>query len=132
MISVLISVISLKLVSCQTTEYSYNYTVTYNPGQDCLPYDGSVVPDCAKYIDPITKQPYYHEHSNSKIVSKPELVSAGPVPRLQQVLGVRPPGRDLPGGVRLLPAQPGREPQVSGPVGSHLRCDVPVPPGPSL
>ena len=72
-IPLLLSVISLKLISCQTTDYSYNYTVTYepdNPGQECLPYDGSVVPDCAKYIDPITKQPYYHEHSNSKIVSK--------------------------------------------------------------
>ena len=66
-ISLLISLMFLSLVSCQTTEYnSYNYTVTYNPGQECLPYDGSVVPDCAKYIDPITKQPYYHEHSNSK------------------------------------------------------------------
>ena len=29
-----------------------DYTVTYNPGQDCLPYDGSVVPDCAKFVDP--------------------------------------------------------------------------------
>ena len=66
-IPLLLSVISLKLVSCQTTEYSYNYTVTYNPPvQECLPYDGSVVPDCSKYVDPITKQPYYHEHSNSK------------------------------------------------------------------
>ena len=46
---------------------SSNYTVTYNPGQNCLPYDGSVVPDCSKFVDPITKQPYYHEHSTSKI-----------------------------------------------------------------
>ena len=45
---------------------SSNYTVTYNPGQNCLPYDGSVVPDCSKFVDPITKQPYYHEHSTSK------------------------------------------------------------------
>ena len=67
-ISLLISLMFLSLVSCQTTEYnSYNYTVTYNPGQECLPYDGSVVPDCAKYIDPITKQPYYHEHSSSEL-----------------------------------------------------------------
>ena len=60
-ISLLISVISLKLVSSQTTEYSFNYTVTYNPVVDCLPYDGSVVPDCSKYVDPVTKQPYYHD-----------------------------------------------------------------------
>ena len=66
-ILLLIFVTSFSLVSCQTTEYSYNYTLTYNPPfQDCLPYDGSVVPDCSKYVDPITKQPYYHEHSNSK------------------------------------------------------------------
>lgn len=44
---------------------SSNYTVTYNPGQNCLPYDGSVVPDCSKFVDPITKQPYYHEHSTN-------------------------------------------------------------------
>ena len=41
-------------------------TITYNPGQDCLPYDGSVVPDCSKYIDPITKEGVYKEHSSSK------------------------------------------------------------------
>ena len=29
-----------------TTEAPH-HTVTYNPGQDCLPYDGSVVPDCS-------------------------------------------------------------------------------------
>ena len=49
---------------------SSNYTVTYNPGQNCLPYDGSVVPDCSKFVDPITKQPYYHEHSTSKMPLK--------------------------------------------------------------
>ena len=28
-------------------------TVTYNPGRDCLPYDGSVVPDCSgKKMEP--------------------------------------------------------------------------------
>ena len=43
-----------------------DYTVTYNPGEECLPYDGSVVPDCSKFVNPITKQPYYHEHSTSK------------------------------------------------------------------
>lgn len=48
------------------TEYPH-HTVTYNPGQDCLPYDGSVVPNCLNYIDPATKQPVYHIHSASKL-----------------------------------------------------------------
>ena len=66
-ISLLASVLWVSLVSCQTTEFtSYNYTVTYNPGQDCLPYDGSLVPDCSKYMDPTIRRPYYHEHSSSK------------------------------------------------------------------
>ena len=68
-------VVLLKLVACQkdydTDDFQFTtndqqITVTYNPGQDCLPYDGSVVPDCSKYIDPVTKEPYYKEHSNSK------------------------------------------------------------------
>ena len=36
------------------------------PGEECLPYDGSKVPDCSKFVDPVLKQPYYHEHSSSK------------------------------------------------------------------
>ena len=36
------------------------------PGDDCLPYDGSEVPDCSEYIDPDHYVPYYHEHSQSK------------------------------------------------------------------
>jgi len=50
--------------STSTTEDDWG-TVTYNPGQECLPYDGSIVPDCTKYVDPVTKQPYYKEHSNN-------------------------------------------------------------------
>ena len=50
--------------STSTTEDDWG-TVTYNPGE-CLPYDGSIVPDCTKFVDPVTKQPYYKEHSNSK------------------------------------------------------------------
>ena len=65
-ISLLALAVSLSTISGQTTEYSYNYTVTYNPIIECLPYDGSVVPDCSKYMDPLSKQPYYHEHSSSK------------------------------------------------------------------
>ena len=57
----LISLISLKLVSCQETTEDPHHTVTYNPGEECLPYDGSVVPDCSKFVDPVTKQPYYHD-----------------------------------------------------------------------
>ena len=33
---------------------------------NCLPYDGSKVPDCSEYIDPDHYVPYYHEHSFSK------------------------------------------------------------------
>ena len=54
----------------RSQETTPDYTVTYNPGQDCLPYDGSVVPDCCKHffhdglVDP--NYQYYHEHSTSK------------------------------------------------------------------
>ena len=65
-ISLLASVLWVSLVTCQTTEFtSYNYTGTYLP-PTCLPYDGSVVPDCSKYMDPTIRRPYYHEHSSSK------------------------------------------------------------------
>ena len=36
------------------------------PGENCLPYDGSKVPDCSEYIDPNHYIPYYHEHSQSR------------------------------------------------------------------
>ena len=65
-ISLLVLEVSLSTISGQTMEYIYNYTVTYNPIIECLPYDGSVVPDCSKYMDPLIREPYYHEHSSSK------------------------------------------------------------------
>ena len=37
------------------------------PMDGCLPYDGSVIPDCLNLVDPITKQPYYLKHSHSKL-----------------------------------------------------------------
>ena len=37
------------------------------PGNDCLPYDGSKVPDCTQFVDPDHYIPYYHEHSSSEI-----------------------------------------------------------------
>ena len=37
------------------------------PGEYCLPYDGSKVPDCTQYVDPDNYIPYYHEHSSSEI-----------------------------------------------------------------
>ena len=46
--------------------FSILKVIDYNPGEDCLPYDGSVVPDCTLYVDPIDKEPYYKEHSTSK------------------------------------------------------------------
>ena len=36
------------------------------PGENCLPYDGSKVPDCSEYVKPPHFEPYYHEHSFSK------------------------------------------------------------------
>ena len=37
-----------------------------SPGENCLPYDGSKVPDCSEYVKPPHFEPYYHEHSFSK------------------------------------------------------------------
>jgi hypothetical protein len=36
------------------------------PGGSMVGYDGSRIPDCLNFIDPETKQPYYHTHSSSK------------------------------------------------------------------
>ena len=66
------SLLVLSIFSCQattltdttTTEY---WTVTYDGGTvECLPYDGSVVPDCSKYFGTLLKQPYYAEHAYSE------------------------------------------------------------------
>ena len=66
-------VVLVKMVASQEdyeefalTTNDQQVTITYNPGVDCLPYDGSVVPDCSKYIDPVTKEPVFKEHSSSK------------------------------------------------------------------
>ena len=37
-----------------------------HPGEECLTYDGSRVPDCKQFIDPEIKEPYYHPHNTSK------------------------------------------------------------------
>ena len=37
-----------------------------DPDPNCLDYDGSKVPDCREYIDGVTKQPVFIEHSYSK------------------------------------------------------------------
>ena len=68
----------LPLVSCQLTTEFPHHTVTYNPGQDCLPYDGSVVPDCPP-LDVPTKKPYYLPHSSSKLFKLLENASLSPV-----------------------------------------------------
>jgi len=36
-----------------------------HPGEDCLTYDGSKVPDCRLFIDPEIKEPYYHPHNTN-------------------------------------------------------------------
>ena len=52
------------LMDTTTTDY---WTVTYDGGTvECLPYDGSVVPDCSKYFGTLLKQPYYAEHAYSE------------------------------------------------------------------
>ena len=41
--------------------------IVYSPGEDCLPYDDSVVPDCEKYLgNTLSKYPFFKEHSSSK------------------------------------------------------------------
>ena len=48
------------------------------PGENCLPYDGSKVPDCSEYIDPNHYIPYYHEHSQSKKSGQLQYIIAYP------------------------------------------------------
>ena len=40
-----------------------------SPKSNCLPYDGSVIPDCRDLIDPDIRNPVFVEHSTSKQVS---------------------------------------------------------------
>ena len=61
-----ILILGSALASHASVTENPHQTVTYNPGQDCLPYDGSVVPNCWDFVDPVTKQPVYHIHSASK------------------------------------------------------------------
>ena len=85
--------LGLEVVSClpQPTphpEMRSTWPDNIFPGEECLPYDGSKVPDCSKFVDPVLKQPYYHEHSSSK--TKLCLFSTHSIPtRLQPLLGVR-------------------------------------------
>ena len=75
----------------KTTQASTTSTVTYNPGEECLPYDGSRVPDCREFIDPLAKEPYYHYHSTSNIAKHSLRISCIFVFfRLQSILGMRP------------------------------------------
>ena len=39
---------------------------TTEPPPRCLPHDGSIVPDCSQYVDPINQIGYYVEHSSSE------------------------------------------------------------------
>ena len=36
-----------------------------NPGEGCLEYDNSQVPNCTEFINPDAREPYYHSHSTS-------------------------------------------------------------------
>ena len=53
--------------TCSGETTTEQITFTYNPIDECLPYDGSVVPDCSKYVGPLNPWPYYVEHSSSKL-----------------------------------------------------------------
>ena len=61
-LSIVLLILSITVQSVVT----YNPYSANNQREDCLPYDGSVVPDCREYADPVTKEPYYIAHSHSK------------------------------------------------------------------
>ena len=87
----MVSLILLMLVTIARSQETTtsDYTVTYNPSAECLPYDDSVVPDCSKFVDSIAKEPYYyyHEHSTSMNNFK-GFITLPCFDRLQPVLGV--------------------------------------------
>ena len=59
----------LSMFSCQATTLMDTTTTDWWIWTDwdpCLPDDGSVVPDCSKYINPDLKQPAYLEHEYSE------------------------------------------------------------------
>ena len=73
------------------------------PGENCLAYDGSKVPDCTEYIDVENYIPYYHEHSQSMKSPSQSLTIFYPISsRLQSLLGVWACWRELPCWVRCL------------------------------
>ena len=43
------------------------YAITKSNSEGCLEHDGSVVPDCTQGANPVTMEPYYKEHSFSKL-----------------------------------------------------------------
>jgi len=49
----------------QTTQAGSTWPTDVVPGEYCLPYDGSKVPDCTQFVDPDHYIPYYHEHSSN-------------------------------------------------------------------
>ena len=46
---------------------AFRITASFYQGEGCLEHDGSVVPDCTQDADPVTMEPYYKEHSSSKL-----------------------------------------------------------------
>ena len=59
----LIQLVSLEYVSRQMRS---TWPPDVDPDPNCLDYDESKVPDCRDYIDAVTKQPVFVEHSYSK------------------------------------------------------------------
>jgi len=50
-------------IAARCQEMRSTWPPQFNPGEECLAYDGSKVPDCTEFIDPVLKEPYYHPHS---------------------------------------------------------------------
>ena len=55
-----------KYRKCENVQVRSTWPNGIYPGEHCLPYDGSKVPDCSEYVNPDHYVPYYHEHSASK------------------------------------------------------------------
>jgi len=59
----IIGVLGCVALSVVGQDFKSTWPPEFHPGEDCLAYDGSKVPDCRDFVNPITKEPYYHPHS---------------------------------------------------------------------
>jgi hypothetical protein len=71
MLLVVALAVGLRGASGQTTagwEVQSTWPDDIYPGFECLPYDGTKVPDCKEYVTPGTGESYFHEHSQSRVL----------------------------------------------------------------